>query len=516
MTAAAAGAAPAGVGFDRPGSGSVLPGSVAAAASNVGAAAYKIPGVLNYGDAAFYGSPANVTLSAPIGVMATTPSGKGYWLVAADGGVLAYGDAVFRGSAGGINLYAPIVGMAPTPSGKGYWLVALDGGIFTFGDAAFYGSTGAVKLNSPIVGMASTADGKGYWLTAADGGIFTFGDAAFFGSAGSIPLAAPIVGMASAPRHHGAQVIAFYYPWWGNPTFDGQWVHWDEGGNEPPWDIGADFYPSRDPYSSADPNVLDAQFAEIAAAGIDEVIVSWWGQGSYEDTHLPGVTAAATAHGVKVGIHLEPYGVRTVDSVQNDIKRLQSQGYSDFWIYEAMQLPGDQLQSVIDGAGNVRVMAETGNITSVRNGTFTTWAQNAHFTGIYAYDPVRYVPAEFNGICGGARMHSLLCVPVTAPGFQAMRSSAGANTIVVPRNNGATYDAKWQGAITAQPDVIAITSYNEWHEGSQIEPAKGGCFGANVCYLNYEGAYGQSGDAAASAYMGRTKFWTDRYHASAS
>ena len=39
-------------------------------------------------------------------------------------------------------LNKPIVGMAPTPDGKGYWLVASDGGIFTFGDAGFFGSTG--------------------------------------------------------------------------------------------------------------------------------------------------------------------------------------------------------------------------------------------------------------------------------------------------------------------------------------------------------------------------------------
>ena len=40
-------------------------------------------------------------------------------------------------------LNKPIVGMAATPDGKGYWLVASDGGIFTYGDATFYGSTGA-------------------------------------------------------------------------------------------------------------------------------------------------------------------------------------------------------------------------------------------------------------------------------------------------------------------------------------------------------------------------------------
>jgi hypothetical protein len=92
---------------------------------------------------------------------------------------------VFYGSTGAIHLNQPIVGMAASPDGKGYWLVASDGGIFTFGDAVFYGSTGAIHLNQPIVGMAASPDGKGYWLVASDGGIFTFGDAPFRGTLAS-------------------------------------------------------------------------------------------------------------------------------------------------------------------------------------------------------------------------------------------------------------------------------------------------------------------------------------------
>jgi hypothetical protein len=37
-------------------------------------------------------------------------------------------------------LNQPVVGMATTSDGRGYWMVAADGGIFAFGDAAFYGS----------------------------------------------------------------------------------------------------------------------------------------------------------------------------------------------------------------------------------------------------------------------------------------------------------------------------------------------------------------------------------------
>lgn len=65
--------------------------------------------------------------------------------------------------------------MEPTPSGRGYWLVAADGGIFAYGDAAFHGSTGGIKLNEPIVAMAADPATGGYWLVAADGGVFSFG-----------------------------------------------------------------------------------------------------------------------------------------------------------------------------------------------------------------------------------------------------------------------------------------------------------------------------------------------------
>jgi hypothetical protein len=58
--------------------------------------------------------------------------------------------------------------MAATPSGRGYWLVASDGGVFTFGDAGFYGS-GAGRAIPPVVGIAVSSNGAGYWLLAQGG-----------------------------------------------------------------------------------------------------------------------------------------------------------------------------------------------------------------------------------------------------------------------------------------------------------------------------------------------------------
>ena len=60
---------------------------------------------------------------------------------------------------GGTRLTSPVVGMASTPSGLGYWLFAADGGVFSFGDARFLGSTGNIRLNQPMVAAASTPTG---------------------------------------------------------------------------------------------------------------------------------------------------------------------------------------------------------------------------------------------------------------------------------------------------------------------------------------------------------------------
>jgi hypothetical protein len=94
--------------------------------------------------------------------------------------------------------------MASTPDGRGYWLVASDGGVFSFGDADYQGSTGSMRLNAPIIGMAAAPGGGGYWLVASDGGIFAF-SAPFLGSAGGAGSGAPIAAIVATA--HG-----FLYP----------------------------------------------------------------------------------------------------------------------------------------------------------------------------------------------------------------------------------------------------------------------------------------------------------------
>jgi hypothetical protein len=77
---------------------------------------------------------------------------------------------------------------------------------------------------------------------------------------------------------------------------------------------------------------------------------------------------------------------------------------------------------------------------------------------------------------------------------------------VKPRLDGATYDSMWGAAVRAGADLVTITSYNEWSEGTQIEPA-----GHGGRYDSYDGTYGLHGRAAQRAYINRTAYWTSRF-----
>jgi len=43
--------------------------------------------------------------------------------------------------------------------------------------------------------------------------------------------------------------------------------------------------------------------------------------------------------------------------------------------------------------------------------------------------------------------------------------------LAVGRFSGEVYNVQWEAAISAAPDWVLITSWNEWHEGSEIEPS---------------------------------------------
>jgi glycoprotein endo-alpha-1,2-mannosidase len=300
-------------------------------------------------------------------------------------------------------------------------------------------------------------------------------------------LSLPAAAWAAEPRSS-----IFFYPWYSNVRHDGHYAHWTQGGHAPPFDLASHFFPARGAYSSGDPRVLRAQMRDIAAAGVDEVVSSWWGKGSPEDHRLPAVMRAAKARGLQVAVQLEPYPDRTVDSVGADLAYLRGLGVRNVYVYRSNDFAADEWTQVTRQPNGVRLFAQTSRVG---------FAARAGFAGFYTYDILLYDGPKFVRLCTQAHQLGILCAPSVGPGYSAVQATGDAR--VKPRYFGATYDSMWRAAERADADLITITSYNEWGEGTQIEPA-----GHGGRYESYNGAYGLHGRAAERAYITRTAHWT--------
>ena len=59
----------------------------------------------------------------------------------------------------------PITALAATPTGKGYWMLAEDGGVFSFGDAHFFGRLAADgSAHGVAAELTARPQGDGYWI----------------------------------------------------------------------------------------------------------------------------------------------------------------------------------------------------------------------------------------------------------------------------------------------------------------------------------------------------------------
>jgi glycoprotein endo-alpha-1,2-mannosidase len=309
-------------------------------------------------------------------------------------------------------------------------------------------------------------------------------------------IAVPAGEGSSAGRSQTAiQAAIFYYPWYSTPRRDGSWAHWyvERDGSEV---LSTPYFPARGLYSSSDPRVVDAQMRQIRAVGIDTVVVSWWGFGSREAERLPLVLDAARRNGLHVAVHIEPYPGRTPGSTAVDIEQLAGSGIRDFYVYQADSDPPAAWADALARLEGVRVFGQT---------TYVGRAKASGFDGLYTYDVGTWNGSTFARTCSEAHAVGLLCAPSVGPGYDA-RLATG-DPVVRPRRDGYRYDRMWRCVLRARADVVTITSYNEWQEGTQIEPAR-----PRLGRPAYDGAWGREGAVAARAYLDATARWTARLH----
>ncbi|XP_060023890.1 glycoprotein endo-alpha-1,2-mannosidase isoform X6 [Lagenorhynchus albirostris] len=142
------------------------------------------------------------------------------------------------------------------------------------------------------------------------------------------------------PRNYFLHV--FYYSWYGNPQFDGKYIHWNhpilshwdlriakkypQGKHNPPDDIGSSFYPELGSYSSRDPYVIETHMKQMYSASIGVLALSWYPPDSNDengeptDNLVPTILDKAHKYNLKVTFHIEPYKNRDDKNMYQNIR----------------------------------------------------------------------------------------------------------------------------------------------------------------------------------------------------
>ena len=279
------------------------------------------------------------------------------------------------------------------------------------------------------------------------------------------------------------EILAFYYGWYGNPEVSGQWRHWK---NENVTDS-----PAYGAYDSHDPAIVDHQAEAARAAGITGFIASWWGRDSFEDRGMSLLLAAAGKHKLSVSAYYEKIAgddaASRITAAVGDIDYLLTHYGNDkawqraggkpiLFVYgRALQelSPADWQEVITQvrhyNPGGIVLIAD-----SLDRGFVSTFdgASTYNITG----QTQRKSPPEIR-VWAHAAYPKMVAAAVSGkiatvtiiPGYDDRNLWRLPPRPVTDRWGGETYRALWQEAITAAPDYILITSWNEWHEGSELE-----------------------------------------------
>jgi glycoprotein endo-alpha-1,2-mannosidase len=315
----------------------------------------------------------------------------------------------------------------------------------------------------------------------------------------------------------------FYYPWWGNPAHNGGYSHWGDYSHDPANDdLACNYYPKLGVYSTRDPAVLTQHMAWINRAGVGTIVISWWGQGSPEDVTLPLVMDAAAVAGIKCCFITEPYPGRNATTVMADIRYLYDR-YGNhpafyrvskptkwgpsaaergvFYVYDSYTITAG-LASAVDAMRGTSYDAIFISNNSPITGT--ELVDVIHYDGFFTYNVKSEHGNNFQTMSSALHAGGSLWCPSVSAGYIDTRTERDG---FVSRKSGQRLNMMMAEAYRTGADFITITSFNEWHEGTQIEPTQLKTI-PSYTYRDFEGAYGKSGTEAETAYLDAVAYWT--------
>jgi hypothetical protein len=300
-------------------------------------------------------------------------------------------------------------------------------------------------------------------------------------------------------KTNNTKLLVHYMPWFEMPESDpdNQWgIHWTMA-NQNPGQVGADGYPQVashfnpliGPYDSGDPDVVEYHLLLMKYAGIDGVLIDWYGTFDVNDYRANKENAEVLIDKLnEVGLQFAiVYEDRTLSQVVD--AGLESgqvaAAIEDMSFLERDYFSRDEYITIeerpllmVFGPINLQKEEDWSN-------AFSNLNQNPYFLTLWdqSVDAGSNADGEYAWVySNNDHLKDFYANKVDVlkfwmgsayPGFVDFYAEGGWSDDIgweIPHNNGATLDETLQMATDAGVDYLQLVTWNDFGEGTMIEP----------------------------------------------
>lgn len=289
-------------------------------------------------------------------------------------------------------------------------------------------------------------------------------------------------------------VLAHYMPWFVAKPHSEVWGwHWTMNAFDPEkveggkCRIASHYYPLIGPYDSGDPAAIEYHFLLMKLAGIDGVVVDWYGRADLYDyailhRNTAALLPAAAKVGLRVGICYEDQTIPKLvqagklapadrmKHARGELAWLKANWFTDP-AYLTLDGRPVLLSFGFDGLtdGEWADVLPRGNDAPVY---FSEHRRRSTASGAFDW------PVPKDGLAAQDRFFRAAgewpaSIPVAFPRFRDIYAEAKVRESygIIPDDAGRTFTATLARALKSGAPLVQIATWNDWGEGTNIEPS---------------------------------------------